>query len=103
MIACRFLTLAICIAAVFSFANHTLAAGGTSIVATKGQSAHVSPGWPDGAGELVNTASRTSGWNSWFSEWPNDVNQYAFEIESTDDVNRLIEKLAAIKSNLRQI
>lgn len=78
-------------------------AGGTSIVATKGGPAHVSAGWPEGVGELVNDPARTSGWNSWFTEWPNDVHQYAFEIKSTDDLNRLIAKLAAIKSELRQI
>jgi hypothetical protein len=80
-----------------------LGAGGTSIVATKGHPAHVSAGWADGVGELVNDPTRTSGWNSWFTEWPNDVNQYAFEVKSTDDLNRLIEKLASIKSDIRQI
>lgn len=79
------------------------AAGGTSIVATKGQPAYVLPAWPEGAAELVNDPTRTSGWNSWFSDWPNDVNQYAFEIKSTDDLNRLIEKLASIKSDVWQI
>ena len=103
MIACRFLTFAICIPVVFFFADHAFARSGTRIVATKGQPARVSPGWPDGAGDLVNASSRTSGWNSFFSDWPNDVDYYAFEIKSTDDVNRLIEKLAAIKSDLRQI
>ena len=46
---------------------------------------------------------RTSGWNSWFSEWPNDVRQYAMEVKTTDDLNRLVEKLAAVKSDVRQI
>jgi hypothetical protein len=103
MINWRPLTASLFLAFVFSVSDHALARGGTEIVATKGQPAHVSPSWPEGVGELVNAASRTSGWNSWFSEWPNDVNQYAFEIKSTEDLNRLIEKLAAIKSDLRQI
>jgi hypothetical protein len=103
MINCRHLTAALCLAFVFSVSDHALAEGGTDIVATKGQPAHVSPSSPEGVGVLVNAGSRTSGWNSWFSEWPNDVNQYAFEIKSTDDLNRLIEKLAAIKCDLRQI
>lgn len=103
MIRCRLLTLALCLVTTLSVIDDALAAGGTSIVATKGQPAHVSPNWPEGADKLVNDASRTSGWNSWFSEWPNDVNQYAFEIKSTDDLNRLIERLAAIKSDLRHI
>jgi hypothetical protein len=69
-----------------------LAAGGTSIVASPGQPASVSTGWPEGVGELVNDPARTTGWNSWFTEWPNDVNQYAFEIKTMGDLNRLIQK-----------
>jgi hypothetical protein len=79
------------------------AAGGTSTVASPGQPAYVSPSWPEGVAAIVNDPARTSGWNSWFTEWPNDVNQYGFEIKSRDDVNRLIEKLAAVKAPLRQI
>ena len=63
----------------------------------------MSSSWPEKVGELVNDLSRTSGWNSWFTEWPNDVNQYAFEIKSTDELNRVIAKLAAIKTDLKQI
>ena len=103
MIHCRLLTAAICLAALFSPGDGAFAGGGTRIVAKTGEPAHVYPSWPEGVDKLVNDASRTSGWNSWFSEWPNDVYQYAFEIKSTDDLNRLIEKLAAIKSDLRQI
>jgi len=103
MIPSRLLTATLCLAFLLSVKDDAFAAGGTSIVATKGQPTHVAPGWPEGVGELVNDASRTSGWNSWFSEWPNDVNQYAFEIESIDDLNRLIDKLATIKSDLRHI
>ncbi len=91
-------------AAIVGLAGRTLlAAGGTSVIASKGQPAHVSEGWPEGVGEIVNDPARTFGLNSWFTEWPNDVNQYAFEITSTDDLNRLIGKLAAVKSELRQI
>jgi len=84
-------------------ARTALAAAGTSVIASKGRNAHVSKSWPAGAGELVNDPARTVGWNSWFTEWPNDVNQYAFEITSTDDLNRLIGKLAATKSENCQI
>ncbi len=83
--------------------SNLLAAGGTDTIATKGQPVTVSEGWPEGVGAIVNDPTRTSGWNSWFSEWPNDVNQYAFEIASTDDLNRLLEKLAATKSEVRQV
>jgi hypothetical protein len=98
-----FLTLALCLQAVVWVPDFTLAAGGTSTVATKGQPAYASPSWPRGVDALVNDASRTTGWNAWFSEWPNDVHQYAFEIKSTDDINRLITRLAAIKANMLQI
>ena len=54
------------------------AAGGTDSVAIEGRQAHVPESWPDGAGEIVNDPARTEGWNSWFTEWPSDVNQYAF-------------------------
>lgn len=80
-----------------------LAAGGTDIVATKGQPAYVSETWPKGAGDMINDPVRTTGWNSWFSEWPNDVNHYAMEIQSTNDLNRLIEKLSNVKSEIREI
>ncbi len=103
MIQCQFVFVAICLAFVLSFAETAFCEGGTSIVAEKGEPAVVSPSWPEGAADLVNDPLRTSGWNSWFSEWPNDVNQYAFDIESTDDLNRLIQKLAAIKTDVRQI
>ncbi len=103
MIHRRFLTSVLCLVSLLLVTDYAFAAGGTSIVATKGQPTSVSRNWPKGVGELVNDSSRTSGWNSWFSEWPNDVNQYAFEIESTEDLNRLITKLAAIKTDLRQI
>lgn len=83
--------------------SNLFAAGGTSTIATKGQPAAVPEGWSEGVGAIVNDPTRTSGWNSWFSEWPNDVNQYAFEIASTDDLNRLLEKLAATKSEVRQV
>jgi hypothetical protein len=31
-----------------------------------------------GSFDLVNDPLRTQGWNPWFSEWPNDMNFYAF-------------------------
>ena len=79
------------------------AAGGTAIVASKGQPAYVQETWPDGVAALVNDPARTTGWNDWFSEWPNDVNQYAMEVQSVEDVNRLIEKLAAVKADVKEI
>jgi hypothetical protein len=90
--------------AVISYSPTKLhAAGGTSIVATKGEPAYLSPSWPEGTKDLINSPLRTTGWNSWFSEWPNDVHQYAFEFTTTAELNGLIERLAAIKTDLHQI
>ena len=80
-----------------------LAAGGTRVVATEGEPLDPPAHWPAGVSELVNDPARTSGWNGWFSEWPNDVLQYAFKVKNTADVNRLIKKLAAVNADLRQI
>jgi hypothetical protein len=92
-----------CLAILLASASQAFAIGGTMIIATKGQPVPVSAAWPAGVAAIVNDPTRTTGLNSWFSEWPNDVNQYAFEIKGTEDLNRLIEKLAATKADLRQI
>jgi hypothetical protein len=52
--------------------------------------------WPKGALELVNDPARTFGWHHWFSELPNDVMRFEYRIKDTAELNRLIEKLAAI-------
>lgn len=54
--------------------------------------------WPKGVLELVNDPARTFGWNHWFSELPNDVMRFEYRIKDTTELNRLIEKLAAIDS-----
>ena len=69
----------------------------TSIVAQKGRKVSLQDGWPKGVGGIVNDDTRTTGWNSFFSEWPNDVQQFAMEVASMDDVNRLVTKLAAVE------
>lgn len=73
------------------------------VVAEKGQPAHVPAEWPAGCGEVVNDAARTFGLNPYFSEWPNDVKHYGFEIASADDLNRLVKKLADVMAELKQI
>ena len=83
--------------------EHSSAISSTSVVAVKGQPAFVSGSWPKGVGALVNDPSRTWGLNPWFSEWPNDVNHYGFQIKSTDEMNRLIAKLVAVKSDRRRV
>jgi hypothetical protein len=71
---------------------------GTSPVASEGRPAQEEPGWPAKIVDLVNDPLRTVGWNEWFSELPNDVYNYAFAAKSTDDLNRLIKRLAATKA-----
>jgi hypothetical protein len=78
-------------------ATSATAMSGTSQVAWRGKPVAAQPDWPAGVLELVNDPLRTEGWNPWFSEWPNDVNYYTFKVGGTNDVNRLIAKLAAIK------
>ena len=83
--------------------EHVSAMGGTSVVAVKNRPVQMSDSWPEGVNELVNHPARTWGLNAWFSEWPNDVNQYGLQIKSTDEMNRLLIKLAAIKSDCKQV
>lgn len=99
----RFLLIAYCVVASLAAPAVLLGGGGTSIVAVKGHPVDVSDGWPAGVGELLNDPARTSGWNPWFTEWPNDLNHYAFDVGSVEDLNRLVEKLASIDSEVRQI
>ncbi|PHR96631.1 MAG: hypothetical protein COA78_28590 [Blastopirellula sp.] len=80
-----------------------LARGGTSPVASQGQPAYIPDGWPADVEPLVNDPTRTIGLNSYFSGWPNDVNQYLYDVKSTEDINRLIKNLASIKTPLKQI
>ena len=76
---------------------------GTSIVAWPGKPATGKADWPEGALALVNDPVRTTGWNPWFSEWPNDVNHYGFQVTNSADVNGLIQRFAAIKSTNMQV
>ena len=100
----RFTVLAICFVFCAVCTPQAVdAAGGTSQVATTGKKANLNPNWPGGVEKIVNDQSRTDGWNSWFTEWPNDVNQYAMEVESTNDLNRLITNLSKVEGKLRQI
>jgi hypothetical protein len=79
-------------------ASSALGIAGFDQVAREGQAVEEEPGWPARIVDLVNDPARTVGWNFWFSECPNDVNHYAFAAKSTDDLNRLIKKLAATKA-----
>ena len=69
---------------------------GFSPVAQKDQPVKENNQWPAGIIEVLNDPARTVGWNFWFSELPNDVNHYVFVAKSTDDLNRVLKKLAAV-------
>jgi hypothetical protein len=99
----RFLIGLSCSLVSLAMADGLRAAGGTSIVASKGSPTYENPAWPAGVVRLLGEPQRTTGWNPWFSEWPNDVNHYAFEVETTEDVNRLLQMLAETRSDLRQV
>ncbi len=72
------------------------AIAGFSPVATQGEPVQEIQQWPAKMIDVVNDPARTVGWNFWFSECPNDVNHYAFVAKSTDDLNRVLKKLAAV-------
>lgn len=72
------------------------AIAGFSSVAAQGQPLEDNGQWPVKMVDVLNDPARTVGWNFWFSECPNDVNQYAFVAKSTDDLNRILKKLAAV-------
>jgi hypothetical protein len=72
------------------------AIAGFSAVATEGRRVEENLQWPAKMIDVVNDPTRTVGWNFWFSECPNDVNDYVFVAKSTDDLNRVLKKLAAV-------
>ena len=77
-----------------------LAISGSRPVAFPGQPVLNEPGWPSNALALINDQARTEGWNPWFSGHPSDVHHYAFKLVNSADANRLIQRLAAIPTNV---
>jgi hypothetical protein len=75
-----------------------LAAGGTSQIAAKGTKVTEQAKWPKGLAALLNLPSRTDGWNGWFTEWPNDVVHYQFEVKTTEEANAVIASFSKIKA-----
>ena len=71
---------------------------GTAVVASAGRPVTPDPAWPEGLAAVVNAPARTDGWNPWFSEWPNDVNHYRYELETTDQANVLLRAFAAVRA-----
>lgn len=86
------------VAALLTVARTAFGIAGFSSVASEGRPVQEEQGWPAKIVDLVNDPARTVGWNFWFSECPNDVNHYAFAAKNTEDLNRLIKKLAETKA-----
>jgi hypothetical protein len=79
------------------------AISGTMQIASKGQAVTAKPRWPRGLAAFLNSPRRTSGWNPFFSEMPNDCDYYEFDVRQTDEINELIQAFAHIKSPKLQI
>jgi hypothetical protein len=93
----RTLTLLFYLGVVMTWSQTVLGVASITQVAYTNRAVAPESGWPEGTLALINDPARTVGWNPWFSELPNDVNYYAFEPRSMDDVNRLVARLAGIK------
>ena len=74
-----------------AFPRKADAIGGTSQIAHKGQPVRADPRWPAKLEEFLNQPTRGDGWNSWFSEWPNDVRHYEFEVSDAAQLDTLVE------------
>ena len=61
------------------------------------------PGWPEGIHAMLLDPARKVGWTSWFSELPNDCEQYAFAVRTTGDAQRLINALAKVAGPKRRV
>lgn len=85
---------------VCTFASQAFAIAGTSQVAQPGQKVTPQDSWPKGVAELLNLPARQSGWNDWFSEWPNDVCHYEFAAKNTAELNAILEQFAQIDADL---
>jgi hypothetical protein len=81
----------------------TSVAAGTVQVAWPGKPVAAVTNWSAGVLELVNDPLRTTGWNPGPSRSPQTVSYYELKVRNTDEVNRLIQKLAAIKAPKVQV
>jgi len=79
------------------------AASGTHRVASRGKPVAAADGWPEGVLALVNDPARTDGWRPWFSGLPNAITYYCFVVNDTEDVNRLVRRLAKVKADVLQL
>ena len=83
--------------------SQALAISGRDRVVARGQMAKALPGWPQGVLALINHPTRVNGWHPWFSECPNDRYYYELDVRRPEDMNRLLEALAAVKAETVQL
>jgi hypothetical protein len=98
---------AIALAIVLALPLTAFAVAGTDRIAEPGKRFEVQEAktyeWPSGTLELINDEARRFGWHHWFSELPNDANWFDYEVKDTAEINRLIERLAAIDSTRKVV
>jgi hypothetical protein len=56
-------------------------------------------GWPDGVLDVLNDPSRRDGWNTMAAESANDLHRYELWIESTEELQNLVDRFSKIQSN----
>src|SRR5688500_17588001 len=81
----------------FGFVVSALAWSGTDQLVGEYEALQERSGWPEGIKEVLMDPARKVGWSSWFSELPNDSEQYAFAVRTTKDLQRLLDAFAKIK------
>jgi hypothetical protein len=84
-------------------AARVLAMSGTDQLVGEYDPIEKRPHWPKGVYQLLLDPARKVGWKSWFSECPNDVEQYAFAARTTADAQRLIDALAKVDTKRRVV
>ncbi len=82
-------------------ATHLLAMAGTDQLVGEYDPIPPRPDWPKGLHEVLLDPARKVGWNSWFSECPNDLQEYAFAVRTNADAQRLIDTLAKVEAPRR--
>lgn len=93
----RILASLLSIALLIEITSLAMPAGGTRVIAEKGTPTYGDESWPEGVATLLQHETRGTGWNDWFSQWPNDVNHYEFQVISMDEVNDVIDQFAQIE------
>lgn len=98
-----YLPLLLAAAAFFVAPSQVWAISGFSPVAAEGQSLEDNGQWPAKMVDVLNDPSRTVGWNFWFSECPNDANNYVFVAKTNDDLHRILKKLTAVDAKEKTV